>query len=938
MPPKSTTFKNFLRGVVPVAGVKSQPKGSVARGSNLLLSRRGSLITSDGTQLLHAFSGAVQSGRGRIMASFLFSPTGVGRYYLILAKAFDQHLGPPHNVAATIVSGGSLPSGTEQYYIVTALDGAGGETNGSAAVTATPSGSNLSVNLTWNTVPNAVAYNVYRSTAVFGETLLVGSATAVLPVPQPSQGTLSVSFTDDGTTSAAPTSATVINAVVFSSPSGGTYVEFQLSSPLYLPSTVGLSYSGGATGFNGSYTQFSFPLSSQTQSGLYIDANGGPASVGAVSLGGTLSVAGSALPPATDTTQQTALYKMPLIANVLPVSYNNSNIVALFPADVLPYNPSGGGGVGGGGHGSGGGGGATGGNAGNVGLLPQLVEFTNQVVIALGNGYAPQVYSDPTTATNPATTASISSISVDANGVVTITTSSAHGFPTSGVVNAGSNVLIAGVSPSVYNGAFPLLQIVSSTQIKVQNVAAIGAGAGSGGTTTTTTIPVLSTFSPQIPVWVASTPYSIGSVVQPSTSNGHYYKCIVAGTSGATQPTFGTSTGSRYYDAGVIWQESGLVESAAPPPPGCAHVQAYSGALWMLNTSPSNTSTGLDGPTSLRMSDVGNLNSWNPINQAFLDKDDGTEGMGMASFTITAQGIPPEGSLVAFKNYATYQILGLFGAPNFAIQRVKSDMGCTAPRSIQFLPGFGIGRYTHLGVAIFDGVDDRTVSEEIRPYLFPTNDVSLSDITPVDAGNVALSWGAQTAQPPLYTLLCPVGPASFGQLTRIFCYDLVLKSWAIADLPWPASTLAQFRTTVANPVTVVGGFSDGLLSRWQAGDILWDTGATGVRSPSVVSWAAKTSTLAASDEDQPVYVLRLMIRGINSNSAAALTVVLYLDGVAQPSYVSPILPTGDFEIEVPVASDLLRAEAYIYGSGDVELTGWSWGVVPKTAGVPLVLG
>ena len=83
----------------------------------------------------------------------------------------------------------------------------------------------------------------------------------------------------------------------------------------------------------------------------------------------------------------------------------------------------------------------------------------------------------------------------------------------------------------------------------------------------------------------------------------------------------------------------------------------FAGSLWAWNTAPTNTSNGLDGPTSLRMSDANNPNSWNPINQAFLDKDDGSEGSGLSPFTISGFGIPPEGSLVAFKQFAGYQIV-----------------------------------------------------------------------------------------------------------------------------------------------------------------------------------------------------------------------------------------------------------------------------------------
>lgn len=38
--------------------------------------------------------------------------------------------------------------------------------------------------------------------------------------------------------------------------------------------------------------------------------------------------------------------------------------------------------------------------------------------------------------------------------------------------------------------------------------------------------------------WLASTYYYYGNVVQPTTRNGRYYRCIVPGTSAATEPNF----------------------------------------------------------------------------------------------------------------------------------------------------------------------------------------------------------------------------------------------------------------------------------------------------------------------------------------------------------------------------------------------------------------
>src|ERR1700674_3237244 len=197
------TQKSFLRGLIATAGVMSQPKGSIPRGSNLLLTRRGSLRTCDGSQLIHAFNDAVQAGRGKVMASFLFSPLNVTRYYLALIKALDIPLGAPNNLAAATAGGGSLGAAT-YFYKVTALDGAGGETTASneASVATGANGKNT---LTWNVVPNATQYNVYRATVSNGEVLLVGSPTAVLPVPQVVMGGLTVTFVDDGTTNVAGT-------------------------------------------------------------------------------------------------------------------------------------------------------------------------------------------------------------------------------------------------------------------------------------------------------------------------------------------------------------------------------------------------------------------------------------------------------------------------------------------------------------------------------------------------------------------------------------------------------------------------------------------------------------------------------------------------------------------------------------------------------------
>jgi len=55
--------------------------------------------------------------------------------------------------------------------------------------------------------------------------------------------------------------------------------------------------------------------------------------------------------------------------------------------------------------------------------------------------------------------------------------------------------------------------------------------------------------------------YTTGTIVVPTTSknNGHYYKCTTAGTSGATEPTWLTTTGGTVVDGDVTWTEVGTI-------------------------------------------------------------------------------------------------------------------------------------------------------------------------------------------------------------------------------------------------------------------------------------------------------------------------------------------------------------------------------------------
>lgn len=86
---------------------------------------------------------------------------------------------------------------------------------------------------------------------------------------------------------------------------------------------------------------------------------------------------------------------------------------------------------------------------------------------------------------------------------------------------------------------------------------ASGAGYTAGGKTLATVALTLTTATAWSTVRVNSTLYAVGAVVRPASANGLLYRCIVAGTSGSSPPSYPTALGISVTDGSVTWTTMG---------------------------------------------------------------------------------------------------------------------------------------------------------------------------------------------------------------------------------------------------------------------------------------------------------------------------------------------------------------------------------------------
>jgi hypothetical protein len=913
---KTISQRNFLKGLQATYSLFSQPGAILTRLSNMLYDRRGGLRTTDGSSTI-----ATTFGSGVIADFALYQPPGVGAYYIGIQRQSGEPVTPPVGLALTAITvGGAIAGIVRAGGLVTLTTAAPHNLSALAPLIGLPfspgdlviagTGTDLNGTVLFDRVtivsPTEIAY------AQSGADRSATTGTLGTPLA-PGTYTYSVSSNDGiggespGSPTATITLAAPNNAVLL------TWTAGQLAALFSAYKTAPAGHIGRLNpGIGGTQA---IPSTSYVDIGLL-------SQLGAVPPGSSFN-----------STQSTMVYRLDppnpveTLANLPPFP-----IPALGGIPGTTYGLEAGASAGGGPT-------AQGGVAGLLSPLPQMAQFTGRMVLALGNGYPPQQYTDG---------------SIDGTGFETIT-------------NA---------------------------------------------------------FTAQYPDWQASVAWNSGDTILDSVSGG-LFQAQQTGTSGTARPAFVNVLNQTTADSTVVWK---CIQTKITPTAlrGAAHAIVYAGSLWLANTWPTSTTDLLDGPNVLKMSDVNTLTSWNPLNIAFIAKDDGDQITGLGTFTIAESGISPTGSLVIFKNFTTYQVTGVFGASDFAIQQAQTDLGNVAPRSLQFVPGFGLMRLTHLGFAYFNGVADKLESEPIRPYLFG----GVGDIQPIDWNYAWFSKAAQCVNPPMYVCAVPVQApalsgvtiqgadgggevqmyarvtqltldangnfqetaltaevqafattaailvttpaaqpnvfyrayigfalggenaytqaASFtaavlpysamtpgvptignGALKRLICYDLVQRAWTILDLPFPISAIKQIRAPGTIPLTIAAGFSDTVYRRMFAGDAGWDSGGA-------VIWSLSGAEVFQEGGSGKVFYRRLSTRG-QKTGAASIQVTIALAGLVGKPVTAQQNNLGGNQwiFRVDILKDAMNANATVSGTGPVTIDSMDWQVKPKPAGAAI---
>jgi len=151
--------------------------------------------------------------------------------------------------------------------------------------------------------------------------------------------------------------------------------------------------------------------------------------------------------------------------------------------------------------------------------------------------------------------------------------------------------------------------------------------------------------------WVANTSYVLDTIVKPTTANGYLYRCVTAGTTSSTEPTWPTTFGETVSDGGATWE------------------------CWSYNTSEDEITHegGYTGPELLENQALALVNSTDNMSELTFDNK---------TFQASAGGsFGPTDCCVAFND--THHQLPLVHHTDFEQEFTPSDEGLVEIRTIR---------------------------------------------------------------------------------------------------------------------------------------------------------------------------------------------------------------------------------------------------------------
>ena len=101
--------------------------------------------------------------------------------------------------------------------------------------------------------------------------------------------------------------------------------------------------------------------------------------------------------------------------------------------------------------------------------------------------------------------------------------------------------------------AYALNDIVMPSTLNGDYYECTTAGTSGANEPTWSTVIGETTTDNNSPAWAASTDYSLGDMIVPTTPNGYNYECTTAGTSDSSEPTWGTTVGGTTADGSAVW-------------------------------------------------------------------------------------------------------------------------------------------------------------------------------------------------------------------------------------------------------------------------------------------------------------------------------------------------------------------------------------------------